>query len=85
MNEADATPANSDGHMKFRLLCKLKLMKNCRVYYLAEQVDRLWAISPIYSWDNTKIPQLIDLHEKYKSYLQSFGVGTIVVEALFKG
>ena len=68
------------------VLCKLKRHgKYCQSQYIAEELDRMWAFAPIYSSDQRKTYLLYKHHKNFVYYMKSFGIKTVVVEAIYPG
>jgi len=70
---------------RLRLLCRLQQPQQCFSKTIAEQIDLVWAFSPIYSIFPDKMPELYITHMNYIGYLKSFGIQTILLEAIYPG
>ena len=67
------------------ILCKINVRNHCKMTHVAEVIDRFWIIAPIYSYDQGKQASLYELHENFRSYMESFGLSFCTIEALREG
>jgi len=68
-----------------RILCRLQQFENCYSKSIAEQIDLVWAFSPIYSPFPEKMPCLYKTHGDFVGYMKSFGIKSVVLEAIYPG
>ncbi len=68
-----------------RILCSLHQFKKCSSKSIAEQIDLVWAFSPIYSPFPEKMPYLYKTHGNFVGYMNSFGIKSVVLEAIYPG
>mmetsp|Transcript_24248 Transcript_24248/g.21351 ORF Transcript_24248/g.21351 Transcript_24248/m.21351 type:complete len:241 (+) Transcript_24248:48-770(+) len=63
------------------LLCKLGLENRCRHYQVAEVLDSLWVIGPMYSFYQDYQLMLYKKMEDFSGYIQTVGAHFQVIEA----
>jgi len=64
----------------FRELCSLSLLSYCHSFYIADVIDTLWSINPIFVPDQKAHQKRYRYHQDFVSYMRSFGISTINVE-----
>lgn len=70
--------------VKRRFLCKLSPnSKNCKTKFIAEVIDRMIAVAPIYSPNQENQKILYELHDNFIGYMNAFGVQVIAIEGVF--
>ena len=68
-----------------RALCNLlgnKDTKNCKSQYIAESLDLLYLLCPIYSFGRKYDTVLYDLHTQFQNYMKSIGIPFVTFEAI---
>jgi len=68
---------------QFRSICALRISAFCQSKFIAESVDLVYAVAPIYAINQNKLPMMYQHHQNFKSYLNSIGLNVIVVEGVF--
>jgi len=68
---------------RFRILCCLQQSQHCYSKTIAEHIDLVWAFSPIYTLFPERMPEIYITHMNYIGYLKSFGIQTILLEAIY--
>jgi len=67
---------------KNSFLCSLNIDGHCQMQQVAEVIEGLWVVCPIYASYQSLIMFRYNLHENYKYYIQSFGISFSTIEAI---
>jgi len=70
---------------RFMILCSLQQSQHCFSKTIAEHIDLVWAFSPICTTYPDRMPELYKTHANYIGYLKSFGITSILLEAIYPG
>jgi len=63
-----------------RILCKLSLTSSCYTWYPAEVVDQVFALTILYSFDQSKMPVLYERALFLQGYFSSIGIIPVLAE-----
>jgi len=69
--------------MQRELLCKLGAHAACNTKYIAEVIDLVGAITPIYAEDQKRQELLYTSHSNFIGYLDSIGIPSVTLEAIY--
>ena len=70
---------------KIDFLCRINIGNRCYSRYPAENVNQTFAFCPIYSTQPSKHELLYYRHQQFIAYMKSFGLQTVVLEAIYPG
>lgn len=79
----DGVVYETDNRLNF--LCRSKHSKFCFSRYLADSIELIYAVCPIYSVDQWSRSLYYEFHSYFLGYIRSIGVSGVTIEGIYPG
>ena len=64
------------------MLCRLTVSKYCLTEHVAQMLEYVWVIAPIYAYYQNWQPVMYQKHDDFKEYIKSLGLQFCTIESI---